>query len=231
MPALAQRAPVTPDEQQLHNQLQTFAVVLQAAVRHGGDAFARLEAGFIPPGLELFSDAPVVQPLAPPLGGGLLFYVSVPEIRFALNQAFLQRSAPRLPATDPLRPVAGRNEDQRASAASILAGDPDIPPDDGRCATRMKPSRGGADPNYEYAVAVCDSLMDAMLDNSGALPIKENEWLTVAAVDGAPDSPRIVNSSSGYATYLQIKGADLLAFRQGKISKEEARKHVEFGKR
>ena len=72
--------------------------------------------------------------------------------------------------------------------------------DDGRCATRVKPSRGYPNPDYEYAVAVCDALMDAMLENTGSLPIKENEWLTVAAVNGQPDPPGLVNSSTGYTT-------------------------------
>ena len=73
--------------------------------------------------------------------------------------------------------------------------------------------------------------MDAMLDSPGSLPIKENEWLTVAAVSSDPSPPGLVNNSSDYTTYLQIKGADLLAYRQGKITKPEARKLVEMKQR
>ena len=67
--------------------------------------------------------------------------------------------------------------------------------------------------------------MDAMLDNSGPLPIKPDEWLTVAAFDGTP-SAGVVNSQFSYTTYLQIKGSDLQLLRQGKLTKEEARKLV-----
>jgi hypothetical protein len=103
--------------------------------------------------------------------------------------------------------------------------------DEGTCAGRTRPSKGYSNPDYEYAVAVCDALMDAMLDSPGPLPIKENEWLTVAAVSGDPNPPGFITTSSDYTTYLQIKGADLLAYRQGKITKEEARKLVEMKQR
>ena len=99
---------------------------------------------------------------------------------------------------------------------------------DGGCAGRVKPSRGSSDLSYEYAVAVCDALMDAMLDNSGPLPLKDDDWLTIAA-DNAETAPRsVLNSNSGMTTYLSIKGSDLMAYRQGKVSKLEARKLIEL---
>jgi hypothetical protein len=81
-PAAAQRAPAELDElQQMRYQLQTFEVVLQAAVRHGGDAFARqLQAQFLA-GIQLTANEPQARGFAPPHGGELLFYVSVPSIR------------------------------------------------------------------------------------------------------------------------------------------------------
>jgi hypothetical protein len=241
VPAAAQRPAPPSDEQQLRNQLQKFEVVLQLAVRQGGDAFARQRKEAIPPGVQLTSEDPQVKGFAPPEGGGLFFYVSVPSIRIGINQLLLQVEglAPRQqrPRTDPLQPAAGRsvNQDGPVSAQGLLT-----PPDpmtaspvvdEGTCAGRTKPSKGYSNPDYEYAVAVCDALMDAMLDSPGPLPIKENEWLTVAAVSGDPAPPGLISTSSDYVTYLQIKGSDLLAYRQGKITKEEARKLVEMKQR
>ena len=236
-PAAAQRAPDGEAEQQLRYQLQTFEAVLQAAVRHGGDAFARQRAQFLPPGVQLTSYDPYVRGLAPPQGGGLLFYVAVPSIRIPISELLVQQPAgarPDLlqPASSPPRRAEGRAEAagaQGLAAADAMTTSPVI--DDGRCATRVKPSKGYSNPDYEYAVAVCDALMDAMLDNSGPLPISADDWLTVAAVNGEPDPPSFLNSSTAYTTYLVIKGSDLLAYRQGRLSKDEARRRVEMTQR
>lgn len=239
-PAAAQRPALPSDEQQLRNQVQRFEVVLMTAVRQGGDAFARERKEAIPAGVQLTSEDPQVKGFAPPEGGGLFFYVSVPSIRIGINQLLMQvegLAARQQQRPDPLRPAAGRGVSQPGgtSAQGLL-----VPPDpmtaspvvdEGTCAGRTKPSKGYSNPDYEYAVAVCDALMDAMLDSPGPLSIKEHEWLTVAAVSGDPAPPGLVNTSPDYTTYLQIKGSDLLVYRQGKISKEEARKLVEMKQR
>ena len=229
VPLAAQRPAVSPEAQQLRYQMQTFEAVLQAAVRHGGDAFARLQADSIPPGVQLTSDDPQVRGLAPPHGGGLLFSVSVPSIRITITELLVRGFGQQAP--DPLQRVAGSARSE-ASAQGLAMADPMTASpvvNDGGCASRVKPSAGYPNPNYEYAVAVCDALMDAMLESSGSLPLREDEWLTVAAVNAEPGS--YLNSSTGYTTYLSIKGADLVAYRQGRLSKEEARKLIDLTQR
>src|SRR5262249_45469994 len=76
-------APTTAD-QALRDQMQTFEAVLQKAVQHGAQAFARQEKD-LPPGIELTSDDPYARGFAPPEGGGLFFYVVVPQIRASVN--------------------------------------------------------------------------------------------------------------------------------------------------
>ncbi len=234
-PALAQRAAATSDDLRLRNQLQTFEVVLQAAVRQGGDAFARQQAQSIPPGVQLTANDPQVRGfIFSPEGGGFLFSVVVPSIRPTISELLVEGQPPRrADPQDSLRPVAGSAPGRvpEASAQGVAVPDPMTASpviDDGRCASRVKPSTGYPNRDYEYAVDVCDALMDAILDNSGALPIKENEWLTVAAVNEDPDPPNFINSSTRYTTYLSIKGADLLAYRQNRITKDEARKALEM---
>lgn len=87
------------------------------------------------------------------------------------------------------------------------------------------------DPNRAYTESVQRALIDAMLDYSPAMAILPDQWLTVAARDNerrdtlAPQDPfeEIVT------VLLKIKGSDLLAFRSGKIDKDEARKRVKIG--
>ena len=231
-PVLAQRVN-TPEEQQLRNQLRTFESVLITAVKQGGEAFARMQGDMIPPNVQLTSEDPQVKGLAPPHSGGLAFFVQVPPIRVLVLEGIVMERTPR-----GLQQTAGRNTGvgRPATGAQGLIAAPDPTSespqvDDGKCASRTKPSAGYPNPDYEYAVSVCDALMDAMLDNSGPLPIKENEWLTIAAVNGEPDPPGFVKSSTSYTTYLEVKGSDLLAFRQGKISKDDARKLIQMQQR
>jgi hypothetical protein len=63
-----------------------------------------------------------------------------------------------------------------------------------------------------------------MLDNSGALSIKDEEYLVIAV--SAPPDPVSALNNQDETTILSIKGSDLAAFRQAKITKEEARKRV-----
>ncbi len=87
------------------------------------------------------------------------------------------------------------------------------------------------DPNKAYTDAVVRALVDAMVDYS--LPmvssLQPTEYLTVAARDNerrdllAPPNP--YEQVSTFT--LRIKGADLAAYRAGKIDRDEAKKRVE----
>jgi len=84
------------------------------------------------------------------------------------------------------------------------------------------------DPNRAYTEAVQRAITDAMIDYSAPMQIGEHEWLTVAARDNyqrdslAPPDPL----EEVETILLRIKGADLAAYRAGKIDREEARKRV-----
>lgn len=84
------------------------------------------------------------------------------------------------------------------------------------------------DPNRAYTESVQRALVDAMIDYSAPMTIGAEEWLTVAARDNyqrnslAPADPL----EEVDTILLRIKGADLMAYRSGKIDREEARKRV-----
>jgi len=228
--AAGQEMAPTAADQALRDQMQTFEAVLQKAVQQGAQAFARQEKD-LPPGVELTADDPYARGFAPPEGGGLFFYVVVPQIRASVNlflgPQFRRGDRPGVERQAGPEPTA-RSMSQSVGAAGVPNDDPmTVSPvvDDGRCAARARPSRGYVTPDHAYAVAVCDALMEAMLESSAPLSVRPDEWLTVMAFDGGP-TQGLVNSPYTYTTYLQIKGSDLQLFRQGKLTKEEARKLV-----
>jgi hypothetical protein len=84
------------------------------------------------------------------------------------------------------------------------------------------------DPNAAYTREVSVAIIDAMIENSGPLPVGENEWLTVAARDNIRPDRLVPGDTSNISSIVfRIKGADLAAFRAGRTTLEEARMHVE----
>lgn len=82
-------------------------------------------------------------------------------------------------------------------------------------------------PNEAYRNEVIKALSDAMLDYSGALPVSENEWLTVAA-RGVYDRPLSGSAGNDAPTIMiRLRGADLSTFRAGQISRDEVLKRIE----
>lgn len=83
------------------------------------------------------------------------------------------------------------------------------------------------DPNEMYTDAVKVALVDAMLNYSGPMNIKPDEWLTVAARDSeGPLNPGELYDAS--TLVLRVKGSDLLAYAKREISRDEARKRVQI---
>lgn len=85
------------------------------------------------------------------------------------------------------------------------------------------------DPNRAYTEAVTRALVDAIIDYSTPMAIGPDQWLTVSARDNegrdtlAPQDPL----EEVVTMIYRIKGADLIAYRAGKIDRDEARKRVQ----
>jgi hypothetical protein len=85
------------------------------------------------------------------------------------------------------------------------------------------------DPNRAYTEAVTRALVDAIVDYSTPMALGPEQWLTVAARDNegrdslAPQDPL----EEVVTMIYRIKGADLIAYRAGKIDRDEARKRVQ----
>ena len=86
------------------------------------------------------------------------------------------------------------------------------------------------DPNRAYTEAVTRALVDAMIDYSTPMNIGPEQWLTVAARDDegrnalAPQDPL----EEVVTMIYRIKGSDLLAYRSGRIDRDEVRKRIQL---
>lgn len=85
------------------------------------------------------------------------------------------------------------------------------------------------DPNRAYTEAVTRALVDAIIDYSTPMALGPEQFLTVAARDNegrdtlAPQDPL----EEVVTMIYRIKGADLIDYRAGRITRDEARKRVQ----
>ena len=68
--------------------------------------------------------------------------------------------------------------------------------------------------------------VDAILDNSGVLPLKGTDTLVVFASGSDSGIPQSLYESVPRKLILSMSGADLAALRQGAITREAARAKV-----
>ena len=80
------------------------------------------------------------------------------------------------------------------------------------------------DPDTEYATFVRQELIDAMIDSSFVLRLNAEEKLIVSARVPAYAQANLLDSRR--RVVLQVSGADLLAFREGRLSKDQVRERI-----
>lgn len=82
------------------------------------------------------------------------------------------------------------------------------------------------DPGLAYTNEVKAALVDAMIEYGAPIPIGDDQWLTVAARDN--DESRLGGDPYDVATIiLRIRGADLDAYRSGKLTRDEVQARVD----
>jgi hypothetical protein len=138
---------------------------------------------------------------------GMFFYVRVPTMSSVVVWVI-----PRL--IDQQR-VQAQNVSQAARPVDTV---PPVVPVDADLAR---------DPRGAYRSAIRDSLIDCMLDDSGNLNIKSDEYLTVAARRDTRPNPLDLTDEARTITLI-VRGSVLEALHQKRLTKEEARKLVEM---
>jgi len=199
-PAAAQTsfdAQVSPE---MLRQVQKFEITLRAAIVTAGQRLGE-RAREVVPDIEIrFEMLPQAQGVVLPDGTGLLFLVDLPAIE-----------ATSVTLWDLSRRNLGSNPVPRVSNSVA------VPPP----ASDAVLGPPITNPELEYAEYTRQALMDALLDQAFALPIKESQSLTlsVRVVSPLPANPL---GPLARRLYLRIKGEDLLALRQNRITREEA---------
>ncbi|HSK11488.1 MAG TPA: hypothetical protein VK911_18025 [Vicinamibacterales bacterium] len=83
-----------------------------------------------------------------------------------------------------------------------------------------------ADPFASYEADLGHALADIMVHYGGTITLRPDDWLTIAARES---QPRLLPGGPVQAAItLRIKGADLAAFKAGRLTAEEARKKVDI---
>jgi hypothetical protein len=113
-------------------------------------------------------------------------------------------------------PVDARS--RAAGSAAALAVDTSAP------AAQRPRDAIVSNPQEAYRTEVREALIDAMLDHSVALRLREADWLTVAA-RGNEDRPRLSpNDYESPIIQISVRGSDLSTYQAKQITREEARK-------
>lgn len=216
--ALLVSAPVSaqtaPPSDPAKPQVQTFEMVLRTAVETGGQSFARRAAEITPDIAELsFStgESPVVSGIADHQLGLYVFQVQVPSVSLTLQVMNLMINRPPLG-----RPASGR------VAADVVQPDVAVP-------GRRDAAVGRPDLVWIYRSAVRDALVDAIVDNSGGLPVGPTDTLLIYASGIDPAMQPSLLREPTNKLVLKASGADLIAYRQNKLSREELKGRISVG--
>jgi len=193
-------------------QIRQYEAALYTAVLHAGEQLAD-RAEKIAPGVQLMlATDPIVRFVPTPEGP--VFDVQIPlllntgPVLLRMYQSQQQQSQQQL-RPSPALPVA--QEQNRVGAAGVVTPDP---------MTNSPVQPGSFDPDREYTAFARQALIDALIDNSAAVPIKDGQRLEIAASGlGIMRDP--IRPDNSRKLVLVISAADLTEFRQGKITRAE----------
>ncbi len=215
-PSQAPQTPAEAADPQVRFQLRQYQLALKAAVLHAGEQLAA-RASEIVPGVQL---APATDPVVRfvPTPEGPVFDVQIPLLLDAgpviMRMLQNQHAAPPSPAIPVARPQ------ERVTGSGVVAADP----------MTQSPVQGqNFDPDQEYTLFARSALIDALLDNSSAVPLKDGQRLEIAA-SGLEIGRGTLYPDNSRKLMLVISAADLADFRQGKITREEAKARIKEGK-
>lgn len=195
------------------SKVQTFEASLRAAIVSAGGQLAKRAREVVQDIVLQFESEARIQGLFLPDGEGLQFFIDVPGIQ------------PGAAAMWQLGRVINDRRDTLNAANPGGTGTARV----GAPATTTTPDPNSVlmtDPIAEYSRFTHDALVDTMLDNAFALPIKPGQTLTLIVGNGTVGLPRNPLAPPEKLLFLRIKGEDLLALRQNTITRDEAKKRI-----
>lgn len=188
------------------HQVDLFSDSLRAAVVNAGRQLADRARQVVPDIRLRFENDPAIFGNWMPKGEGFMFLVDVPAIDATSEQLWdVYRRIPR-----PAQTVG--NGTAAPVVTPVVPPDPVVPP--------------MTNPEREYSELIRQALVDAMLQNAFALPLKDGQTLTVI-VGEIETAPSTTIAEVRKRLYLTITSEDLTALKQGRITKDEARKRIQ----
>jgi len=204
LPASLARAqtPVPAADEALKRSVALFEMALRGAVAIGGQKLAE-KAREIVPAMQLRTDPPIVRGVRI-VPSGLHFDVQAPDIQSTVMVLEMMNilNAPPGP-TQTVSQGPGRT-----TATGLVEADP-MP---------------GFNASREYSAFVREALIDAMIDASGVFRLTDTERLSISAsgIDQTNTNPLYRERK----LVISISGADLNAYRQGKITRDEVKERI-----
>lgn len=182
-------------------QVAVFEASLRTAIEQAASKLGERARATVPDVKLQFEANPYAQGYIMPGGEGVWFVVEVPGIEATsrmLYEAYLKMI----------------EQQQQNPNAPRVGGT--TPP------TITVPAGSAAEPEKLYAEFARQALVDAILDRAFTLPLKEGQALTISVGDGSPSN----QLNPAKRLYLTIKAEDLIALRQNKITRDEARTKI-----
>lgn len=211
----------------LRSQILTFEDVLRRAIEVAGENLSKqvqqqlntpipIQFGFDP-------TAPIVRGW-PIEAYGYHFDVQVPDV--AQTGITLLRLYQPPPRPVQARPASPSGDEIRRPVASsgVVADDPIT-----GAAAPASGAPGAADPTFRpidvYRANVRSALIDAILNNPGVLNLRDGDMLAVSAAGVGQSAAYRLSSQSARLT-LYIRGADLAALRDGRLTRDQVRQRI-----
>lgn len=205
-------------DQQTRYQIRQYEGLLKQAVFHAGEQLAARASQIVPGVLLALAIDPEIRFVPTPEGP--VFDVRIPPLLdagpLALQMMQQQQQQQRSQPASPALPVAQNPDRVIGTGGGIVAPDP---------MSNGPASAAAFDPNKEYTAFAREALIDALIDNSAAVPLKEGQRLEIAASGFEPARGALYPDNSR-KLMLVISYADLTEFRQGKITKEQVKARI-----
>jgi len=254
--AFAQTPSTDIDQVKARQKVSMMESVFESAVANGADSLMRQVRAVMPPDALMLTGAPSARGFRLE-GYGIFFDVEVPAFRrtmaWTLRQMVDENGLGAGTAVNQLKTYIATVSDPRTRASleralrrlelqvgpvGPVSPDPALLPQAVGASTVSQTSAPQQptvdhtvieDPNGAYTREVSVAIVDAMIENSGPLPLADNEWLTVAARDNVRPDRLVPGDTSNISSIVfRIKGADLAAYRAGRTTLEETRQRVEI---
>lgn len=243
-PAPAQVRPAQPAagtaQTQARQEVSALERVLEQAVRSGAQMLTQHMRASSMPDMVMLTGMARARGFRLD-GYGVLFNVEFPSIRRTVvwSMRALQRPDPELLAAmrelrKSMRPVADAAAMQELDRA-IMDLDAQIKAHDAQAGAQQKIAASTspttpafADPRALYVADITNALAEAILDHGGPVGVGADEWLTVAARESADRGFGADPDDTAMTFILRIRGSDLKALRERRLSREEARKRVDI---